>query len=100
MKSYCVYILSSLSGVLYVGVTNDTQRRVNQHKQELVPGFSTKYNITKLVYYEAFENIRAAIEREKKFKRWGRAKKVWLIELKNPKWTDLSADWPSSDELS
>ena len=100
MKSYCVYVLSSLSGVLYVGVTNDIQRRVNQHKQKPVPGFSAKYNITKLVYYETFENIRAAIEREKQFKRWGRAKKVWLIESKNPKWADLSADWLTSDELS
>ena len=85
--------------MLYVGVTNNIQRRVNQHKQKLVPGFSSKYNVTKLVHYETFDHIQAAIEREKQFKRWGHIKKVWLIESKNPKWTDLSASWPPPDEL-
>jgi putative endonuclease len=99
VKTYCVYILASASGVLYVGVTNSLMRRVWQHKQKLVPGFTAQYNVTKLVYYEVFDDVRAAIQREKQVKRWSRAKKVSLIEKKNPKWLDLFVEQPTYDEL-
>jgi putative endonuclease len=99
MKTYCIYILASASGVLYVGVTNSLMRRVWQHKQKLIPGFTSEYNVTKLVYCEVFEDVRAAIQREKQIKRWSRAKKVSLIEKKNPKWLDLFVEQPTYDEL-
>ncbi len=99
MKTYCVYILASASGVLYVGVTNSLMRRVWEHKQKLVPGFTAQYNVTKLVYYEVFDDVRAAIQREKQVKRWSRAKKVSLIEEKNAKWLDLFVEQPTYDEL-
>jgi putative endonuclease len=92
VKSYCVYILSSASGVLYTGVTNDLARRIEQHKQKLIPGFTQKYNVTRLVYFEIFGDIRLAIAREKEIKNWTRAKRVALIESKNPMWKDLAAD--------
>jgi putative endonuclease len=99
MKTYCVYILASDSGVLYIGVTNSLTRRVWQHKQKLVPGFTSEYNVTKLVYYDVFEDVRAAIQREKQIKRWSRVKKVLLIERKNPKRLDLFAEQPTYDEI-
>ena len=103
MRTYAVYILASDSGVLYTGVTNSIQRRVWQHKLKLLPGFTEKYNVTKLVYYEVFSDIRAAIQREKQIKRWNRAKKVFLIELRNPRWLDLfeidAADDRTPDDL-
>lgn len=89
-----VYIMASASGVLYIGVTNHLEARVMQHKQKLVPGFSQTYNTTKLVYFEPFTDIRNAIAREKQLKRWRREKKVFLIEKQNPRWLDLSADFP------
>jgi putative endonuclease len=99
VKTYCIYTLASASGVLYVGVTNGLMRRVWQHKQKLVPGFTAEYNVNELVYYEVFDDVRAAINREKQIKRWNRAKKVTLIEMKNPKWLDLFAEQPAYDEL-
>jgi putative endonuclease len=92
MRSYCVYILSSASGVLYTGVTNNLRNRVAQHKQKLIPGFTRKYDVTKLVHYEVFGDIRMAIAREKQINGWGRARRVALIELDNPKWMDLSIE--------
>lgn len=89
-----VYIMASASGVLYIGVTNDLDRRVIEHKQKLVPGFSRTYNTTKLVYFEPFGDIRNAIAREKQLKRWRREKKVFLIEKQNPRWLDLSEKFP------
>lgn len=88
-KQYYVYILSSISGVLYIGFTNDLKRRVWEHKQGLVEGFTKKYNVKKLVYYEITEDARVAIEREKQLKKWRREKKVALIEKMNPQWKDL-----------
>jgi putative endonuclease len=79
MKQYYVYILASRSRNLYVGVTNDLERRVYEHKQKLVPGFTTKYNIDRLVYFEATEDVQAAISREKQVKGWLRSKKIMLI---------------------
>ena len=93
MRTYYVYILASASGVLYTGVTNGLQKRVNQHRQKLVQGFTQRYNVTKLVYFERFSDIRVAIAREKQIKAWTRKKRVALIESKNPTWADLSANW-------
>jgi putative endonuclease len=90
MKTYHVYILSSASRVIYIGVTNDLSRRVWEHKQKLVQGFSTRYRVSELVYFEAFGNIRDAIAREKQIKGWLRARKIALIEGFNPRWKDLS----------
>ncbi len=91
--TYYVYIVASRSGVLYTGVTNDLERRVQQHKEKVTEGFTAKYNVTKLVYYEDNQHIRAAIEREKQIKGWLRKRKVALIESMNPNWRDLSRDW-------
>ena len=93
MRSYYVYILASPSGVLYTGVTNDIEARTLQHKQKKVDGFSRRYNVTRLVYFEVFADIRLAISREKQVKSWRRAKRVALIESRNRPWADLAADW-------
>ncbi|MEK6572689.1 MAG: GIY-YIG nuclease family protein [Chloroflexota bacterium] len=93
MKQYFVYILASKSRVLYTGVTSDLKRRVWQHKQKQVEGFTAKYNVNRLVYFETTPNVRAAIEREKQIKGWVRAKKTALIESANPQWKDSSDGW-------
>ena len=85
--------MTNKSRTLYTGVTNDLERRVYQHKQKLVPGFTTKYNITQLVYFEATQDVRAAIAREKQIKGWLRTRKIALIEAANPEWKDLSIGW-------
>jgi|ERR1700690_1607447 len=92
-KEYYVYIMTNKSKTLYTGVTNDLVRRVLEHKSKSVSGFTSKYNITKLVYFEAGDNINVAIVREKQIKGWLRAKKIALIERENPEWKDLSEDW-------
>ena len=93
MKQYFVYIMASASGTLYTGVTGDLERRVAEHKQKLIPGFTARYNITRLVYYESTPDVRSAIAREKQIKGWLRAKKIALVESVNPQWRDLSEDW-------
>ena len=93
MKNYYVYIMANNYATLYTGVTNDLVRRAYEHKHKLVPGFTSKYNLTRLVWYEAGSDISAAIGREKQIKGWLRAKKVALIESVNPNWEDLSAEW-------
>ena len=90
MRTYHVYIMASRSRVFYIGVTNDLARRVSEHKQSLIPGFTQKYRVTRLVYYQQFVDIRAAIAREKQLKGWVRARKRELIEARNPTWEDLS----------
>ncbi len=90
MKQYFVYIMASKSRVLYTGVTNDLKRRVYQHKNKLIQGFTSKYNVTDLVYFEMTYDVRSAITREKQIKAWTRAKRVSLIESTNPSWQDLS----------
>ena len=90
---YFVYLLTNHSRTLYIGVTNDLMRRVYEHKNGLLPGFTSKYRIGMLVYYEAFSDIRQAIAREKELKAWRRSKKVALIEAENPHWDDLSETW-------
>lgn len=87
---YYVYILTNKSNnVLYTGVTNDLVRRIYEHKNKLIKGFTSKYNSNKLVYYEQIEEIVKAIEREKEIKGWKRERKIELIRNKNPKWKDL-----------
>jgi putative endonuclease len=94
VRHYYVYIMTNHSGTLYVGMTNDLQRRVWQHKQKLIHGFTKRYNITRLVYYEETPDVKAAIAREKQIKGWARRKKMDLVESLNPGWKDLSGDWP------
>ena len=90
MKTYYVYILSSPAGTLYTGVTNDLVRRVHEHQQKLIAGFTKKYNITRLIYFEETDDISAAIAREKEIKGWRRSKKIDLIRSVNPTFEDLS----------
>ena len=92
-KRYFVYIMTNPSKTLYTGLTNSIRRRVREHKLKLTPGFAAKYNITRLVYFETFEDVRNAIEREKQINAWTRAKRVALIESTNPKWDDFSREW-------
>jgi putative endonuclease len=91
-RSYFVYILSNASRMLYTGVTGDLEVRVHQHKGKETPGFTEEYNVTRLVYYELFGDIRAAISREKQIKGWLRTKKIGLVESLNPEWRDLAAE--------
>jgi putative endonuclease len=92
-KEYYVYIMTNKSRTLYIGVTNNLMRRVYEHKHKLVPGFTSKYNIQFLVYYETGNDINEAIAREKQIKGWLRSKKIALIDSMNPKWKDLSEEW-------
>ncbi|NBW99684.1 GIY-YIG nuclease family protein [bacterium] len=94
MKAYYVYVLTnSFHNVLYVGVTNDLSRRLQEHKQKLIAGFSAKYNTDILVYYENFDDVNEAITREKQIKSYRREKKNKLIASTNPHWADLSLEW-------
>jgi len=90
MGQYYVYIMTNRSRTLYTGVTNDLQRRVYEHKRKLVDGFTKKYNLSRLVYYETTNDVRSAIAREKQIKGWVRSKKIALVESMNPTWRDLS----------
>jgi len=100
LKEYYVYIVTNLSRTLYTGVTSDIRRRVFQHKHELVPGFTAKYKINRLVRFESTHDVRSAIAREKQIKNWRRCKKVALIESTNPRWEDLSDGWYERQETS
>ena len=89
-KQYYVYIMTNPTRtVLYTGVTNDLRKRVYQHKEKLVPGFTGSYNVSKLVFYEMTPDVRSAIAREKQIKGGSRAKKITLVETMNPEWSDL-----------
>ncbi|HJT54070.1 MAG TPA: GIY-YIG nuclease family protein [Candidatus Angelobacter sp.] len=90
---FWVYILSSRSGTLYVGITGYLNRRITQHKIDTIEGFTKKYQCHRLVYYERYQDVRAAIAREKQLKRWRREKKIFLIEKLNPRWQDLAENW-------
>lgn len=88
--TYYVYILSSKKyGTLYIGVTNDLIRRIYEHRNDLIEGFTSKYSVHRLVYYEQTKNITAAVNREKQLKKWNRKWKINLIEQTNPDWLDL-----------
>ncbi len=93
MKNYYVYIMSGRTRVLYIGVTNDLARRVYEHKNKIHEGFTNKYSLDRLVYFEEGSDVAGAIEREKQLKRWRRGKKLALIESMNPTWSDLSREW-------
>lgn len=88
--------MTNRSGTLYVGVTNDLERRMYEHKNKIVPGFTSKYNISQLAHFEETSDIDSAIAREKQIKGWRREKKVALIEASNPRWEDLSLEWEAS----
>ena len=94
MKEYFVYILSNFTNsTLYVGMTNDIRRRLYEHKNKLIPGFTEKYNVHKLVYFEKTTDVKAAIQREKNLKKWNRSWKIELIKKHNPQFKDLSEEW-------
>ena len=93
MKTAYVYIMASRSRTLYTGVTNDLERRVAEHQRHLVSGFTSRYRLERLVYFETWGRIRDAINREKEIKGWRRSKKVALIESMNATWADLSEGW-------
>ena len=93
---YYVYIMTNGIRTLYVAVTNDLTRRVYEHKEKLADGFTKKYNVIWLAYYEATCNVESAIAREKQLKGWVRSKKIALIESMNPQWVDLSQGWYDS----
>jgi putative endonuclease len=93
MHQYYVYIMTDRSKTLYTGVTDNLERRVYEHRQKLIDGFTKKYNLTTLVYYEITDDLRSAIRRERQIKGWLRSKKVALIESMNPQWRDLSDGW-------
>jgi putative endonuclease len=101
-RCYFVYIMTNPSRTLYTGMTNNLRRRVKEHKLKLVLGFTAKYNITLLVYFESFQYVGNAIEREKQIKAWTGAKRIALVESTNPKWNDLSREWdqPQTFRLS
>ena len=92
-KSYFVYIMTNRSKTLYTGVTNNLDRRIYEHKHHLAAGFTSKYQVTRLVFFEETSDVQAALEREKCIKGWLRAKKVALIESNNHGWRDLSEEW-------
>ena len=92
-RSYYVYIMSNRYKTLYVGVTNDLERRVYEHKNGLTPGFTKRYNINQLVLVEETSDVNEAITREKQLKGWVRRRKIELIEAANPRWDDLAAEW-------
>jgi putative endonuclease len=90
MKSYYVYILANNGKMLYAGITSNLEKRIYEHKHHLINGYTKKYNINKLVYFEETNDVKAAIEREKQIKGWLRQKKIALIESVNPTWQDLA----------
>src|SRR5690242_12049246 len=95
-RTYYVYILASPTRTLYIGVTNNLRRRVAEHKSKLIPGFTSKYNVTQLVYFESTSDVQAAIAREKQLKAWRRARKFILVEAENLNWRDLTLDWANA----
>jgi putative endonuclease len=92
-RSYCVYIMGSLSGTLYVGFTGDLHKRVCEHKFHKMEGFTNKYDVERLLYWASYDDVHLAIAREKQLKGWSRAKKIALIEARNPHWLDPAKEW-------
>jgi putative endonuclease len=92
--TYWVYLLGSRTATLYIGMTNDLERRMAEHREGRVPGFTARWGVRYLLYYESFGDVTRAIEREKQLKGWRRSRKVALIESMNPEWRDLSEGWP------
>ena len=101
MKTYYVYILASQKrGTIYTGITNDITRRIYEHKNGLIPGFTKQYKVTKLVYVESTNDVQSAIKREKQLKQWRREWKIALIEESNPEWRDLFEGYSMMDSES
>ena len=96
MRQYYVYIMTNRSRTLYIGVTNDLERRVYEHKSESIDGFTKRYRMNRLVYFDSTNSIEGAISEEKRVKVWRRSKKIDLIEEANPGWKDLSDGWYES----
>jgi putative endonuclease len=92
-RSYCVYIMGSLSGTLYIGFTGNLHKRIFEHEFHQMEGFTNKYDVERLLYWASFDDVHKAIAREKQLKGWSRAKKIALIELRNPHWLDLAKEW-------
>lgn len=93
-KTYYVYLMTNWNHrVMYVGVTNDLIRRIHEHKNKLMEGFTSRYNVNRLVYFENTGDIHAALAREKEIKRWRREKKNMLVQISNPDWRDISVDF-------
>ena len=92
-RQYFIYIMTNRSGTPYIGLTNDIKKRIYQHKNKLINGFTKKYNIDRLIYFETFSDVYSAIDREKTIKGWLRKKKTELVNEVNPQWRDLSQDW-------
>jgi putative endonuclease len=90
---FWVYIVASQTGTLYVGMTNNIERRMREHKSGEFEGFASKYGCNRLVYWESFDEVQRAINREKQLKGWTRAKKIGLLESMNPRWADLAEKW-------
>jgi len=90
---YWTYIVASQSGTLYIGMTNSLERRVLEHKERKGEGFAARYGCHRLVYWQSFDDVRKAIDREKELKGWRREKKITLIESGNPRWEDLAEKW-------
>jgi len=92
-RTYCAYIVGSLSGTLYIGMSGNLRQRVFEHKYHRIVGFTDKYQVERLLYWESFDEAVQAINREKQLKGWRRSKKVALIEFHNPQWLDLAGEW-------
>ena len=92
-KYYCIYIMGSLSGTLYIGFSGHLHRRVFQHKFHHFEGFTAQYDVTRLLYWESYDDVHKAIAPEKQLKGWTRAKKIALIVRRNPHWVDLASQW-------
>ncbi|HEX5315092.1 MAG TPA: GIY-YIG nuclease family protein [Candidatus Kapabacteria bacterium] len=92
MKNYYVYIIASKRLVLYIGITNDLQRRIYEHKHGIYEGFTKQYNVDRLIYFECFSKIEEAIAKEKQLKNWNREKKLWLIKMQNPELKEIVFD--------
>src|SRR5580658_1626428 len=89
-RHYYVYIVASRTHILYIGITDNIERRAEQHCNAELPGFTKTYHCSRLVFLETYQYVQKAIAREKQLKRWRRSKKIWLIEMTNPTWADLS----------
>lgn len=99
MSTFYVYILASQrNGTLYIGLTNDIERRIAEHKNKIYQGFTAKYNVNMLIYFEEHDTYDEAVTREKQLKKWKRIWKLNLIGKENPDWKDLSADWFDSPQ--
>ena len=92
-RYYCTYIMASLSGTLYIGVSGNLHRRVFQHKFHHFEGFTDRYDVDRLLYWESYDDVHKALTREKQLKGWTRAKKIALIVRRNPHWLDLASEW-------